>query len=237
MNAIEDNVMTKTWSDLGKKYNPKSILMISAHWETDETYVQSAERPLKINDMGGFPEALYELEYPVKGDLDLSKEVRDLLGIEFDDTWGIDHGTWSILTHMYPKADVPVVQLSLNSRLSAKDYYDIGETLKPLRDNGVMIMGSGNVVHSFRGMDPSSKEPTEWALAFDEAIREAILKREIDRLMNYLDLEGAVRAVPTKEHLNPLFYILGASDETDQVTVLNQYYPFSSFSMTSYVFG
>lgn len=234
MNAILNNAFTREWQDLGKRFKPRAILMISAHWETHGSKIQKTEVPKKINDMGGFPRELYELEYPVKGSFDLSDKVMTLLNAEVDNSWGIDHGAWSILVHMYPEADIPVVQLSLDKNLSAKQHYEIGKALRSLRDEGFMIIGSGNVVHSFQYMN-ASDDQVAFAQVFDTYIKEAILTGDHDAVINYTDSPAAPKAVPSKEHFDPLLYVLGAGI-SDPVEVINNKIVFGSFSMTSYIF-
>lgn len=235
MNAIEDNAYTLNWSSLGQTYKPKGILMISAHWETDGTKIQTTSKPKKIDDMYGFPKALYDLDYPVSGDLDLSHQVMDLVGAEADDSWGIDHGAWSILVHMYPDADIPVVQMSVDKNLSPKEKFQMGKKLSGLRDQGYMIIGSGNVVHSFKNADMSIKGALPFARTFDETVEELILNQAYEELFSYKSIEGADKSFETTEHFDPLLYILGAS-EGDEVEVFNKDYDYGAFSMTSYKF-
>lgn len=233
MNAVEDNTFTNQWKKLGKRFTPKAILVISAHWVTDGAKIQQSKDLKKINDMSGFPGALYDLKYPAKGSIDLSQKIlNQIKSVTVDNTWGIDHGVWSILAHMYPKANIPIVQLSLDKNLSPQAHYELGKQLCFLRDEGIMIIGSGNVVHSFKYMNSYN----DFALEFDELIRLSITNRDYTTCVNYTDLEHAKKAVPSSEHYDPLLYILGASDNSS-VEVFNNQIVFGSFSMTSYLFN
>lgn len=233
MNAIEDNVYTRAWKTLGQQYKPKAILMISAHWLTDGLKVQTAHKPQKINDMSGFPQSLYDMSYPVSGDPILSQRVMDLVGAKEDNSWGIDHGAWSILVHMYPDADVPVVQMSLDKNLSPLAMYEIGKKLSVLRDEGYMIIGSGNVVHSFRYMNSSG--PMPFAVEFDKKIETFITSHQYNQVIDYHLIKDYDKSFQTSEHFDPLLYILGGS-ENNKISVLNQGVEFGAFSMTSYIF-
>jgi 4,5-DOPA dioxygenase extradiol len=235
MNAIEDNVYSNEWKCIGKLYKPKGILMISAHWETAGTRIQSAKFPKKIDDMYGFPKELYDLKYPVSGDEYLTKRVIELTGADIDDNWGIDHGAWSILVHMFPDADVPVVQMSVNKELSNQEKYDLGNKLRVLREDGYMIIGSGNVVHSFKYMNMSGKS-ADFAITFDDAIEEAIKSGNQEKCIDYEKLSGAFESVPTSEHYDPLLYILGAAED-DVIEIFNKDIVYGAFSMTSYIFS
>jgi len=232
MNAIENNEYTNAWSELGKLFKPKGILMISAHWVTDGTKVQTVSKPKKIDDMYGFPKALYDLKYPVSGDIDLSHQVMDLVGAEEDNSWGIDHGAWSILVHMYPKADVPVVQMSLDKNLSPKEMFEMGRKLKVLNEKGYSIIGSGNVVHSFKYMNMT--EPQPFAVEFDHVIEKYVKANDSDKVINYHLIDDYDKSFQTSEHFDPLIYVLGAS-EGSEVEVFNRGVEMGAFSMTSYI--
>jgi 4,5-DOPA dioxygenase extradiol len=233
MNALEDNVYTREWKSLGK-YKPKAILAISAHWETEGLKVQSTKNPIKINDMYGFPQALYDLDYPVEGCSWLTDRVLELVDATVDDSWGIDHGIWSILVHAYPGADIPVVQLSLNKAFSLEQHLELAKSLRILRDEGVMILASGNIVHSFKGMS-SSTEVHEWAITFDDSVEHALMTHSLDKLINYQNLPGGKKSVPTIEHFLPILYFAGTLYEEEKIEVFNKGYVMASFSMTSYV--
>lgn len=237
MNAIDQNTFTKTWAKLGQRFTPRAILMVSAHWFINETAVQNEVFPEKINDMYGFPEALYTLSYPVKGAPWLSEALMEIPGLVINNAWGIDHGAWSVLTHMYPSAQIPVVQLSINKTLAPQDHYTLGKALKPLRDQGVMIMGSGNIVHHLGRVQFNHPSGFDWALAFDGAIKQFILTHDHDKVIHYKALgQSAQFSVPTTDHFDPLLYCLGATSDSDTITVFNEGCIMGSLSMTSYLF-
>ncbi|MDC7232862.1 MAG: 4,5-DOPA dioxygenase extradiol [Spirochaetales bacterium] len=240
MNAIEDNPFTREWKRIGLSVKPKAILMISAHWFTKGTRIQDKEEPDVINDMYGFPRELYELDYRVRGSKELTDTIIQSLSVPVDirNDWGLDHGAWSVLTHMYPHKDIPVVQISVNAQASPEDHFKLGRELKTLRDEGVFIIGSGNIVHNLRRMDFNlPRSGTEWANDFDLFAKDAIQNRDYGSVLNYTSQkETSALAVPTTDHLDPLFYILGASDSEDNITVLNEARIMGSLSMTSYLF-
>ena len=240
MNAIEDNAFTKTWEALGKRLpRPKAILAVSAHWYTEGTLTSDAENPRTIYDMYGFPRALYELKYPVKGDADLTEAVKVILGdtVSIDNGWGIDHGTWSVLCKMYPEADIPVVQLSVHARAAAQVHYDIGKRLATLRDEGYLILGSGNIVHNLALISWDMPGGFPWAQAFDDYVKSAIVEGRHDDVIHYERAgDSAKKAFYTPDHYFPLLYALGASDAGDQVEVFNDVCLMGSMSMTGYLF-
>ncbi len=240
MNAIETNVYTRQWAKIGKMYQPKAILMISAHWYKPATVTQDAKIPSQIYDMYGFPEALYKLKYPAKGDENLTGRVVESLsdyGITIDDSWGIDHGAWSVLVHMYPKADIPVVQLSVNYKLAPAGQFELGQKLAVLRDEGYMIIASGNIVHNLRLVDFYANKPFDWAVAFDDHIEQAIKNKDYGACVNYQGFgDAAKKAVLTPDHYYPLLVLLGTVDDDDSVTVFNKGYEYGSLSMTGYLF-
>lgn len=240
MNAIESNGYTKLWAKIGTMYQPKAILMISAHWYKPATLVQDAPVPEQIYDMYGFPEALYRLRYPARGDTSLTEMVVEALGqsaVSIDNSWGIDHGAWSVLVHMYPKADIPVVQLSVNHRLNPEQQLELGKKLAHLRDQGYMIIASGNIVHNLGLVDFYARDPFEWAIRFDDHIEKAIRNGDYASCVAYRDFGEAARlAVPTPDHYYPLLVLLGTVGENDQVTVFNKAYEYGSLSMTGYLF-
>lgn len=241
MNAIEDNAYTQVWEELGQRIKrPRAILSVSAHWYTKGIKIMNQEQPKTIYDMYGFPKELYEVQYAPKGDPGLAQKVKELIGNagEFDQSWGIDHGTWSVLCRMYPKADIPVIQLSVNALLNPQRHYEIGQMLKPLRDEDVFIFGTGNVVHNLR-MVNWSMENQGFAFAnnFDQFIRDSILKKDFSAVVEYQSQgEDARLSVPTADHFSPLLYVLGACDPTDDVEVLSDSRTMGSLSMTSYLF-
>ncbi|MBR1581367.1 MAG: 4,5-DOPA dioxygenase extradiol [Selenomonadaceae bacterium] len=230
MRAVGDRII----SEHGK---PKAILAISAHWFTKEQLVQSTNAPQQIYDMFGFPEELYRVKYPVKGDLALSYRVVKLLGerVKVDNGWGIDHGTWTVLIHMFPDADIPVVQLSTHITAPARQLYELGRQLSVLRDEGYLIFGSGNVVHNLREIEWDNPNGSDKTLAFNRKIREAITSGDIETAINYGLLDDAKYAIPTPEHYLPLIYCLGAADGA-RAEVFNDVCNLGSLSMTGYFF-
>lgn len=242
MNAIENNSFTAAWEELGKTLpRPKAILAISAHWFVHGTRVLAAAHPKMTYDMYGFPDALYQIVYNAPGATDIAARIKNILGGEVmqDNSWGYDHGTWSVLHRMYPNHDIPLTQLSVNADISASAHFKLGEQLKALREEGVLIFASGNVVHNLRLLDwdnPDSAAP--WAEDFDSQIKNFILAGEFDKVVNYRDLgHGAKMAVPTPDHFYPLLYALGAANRKDKVKVFNEARIMGSLSMTSYIFG
>jgi 4,5-DOPA dioxygenase extradiol len=218
MNGIEENDYTRGWAAIGASMRrPKAVLAISAHWYLPATLITAMDRPRTIHDFGGFPPALYEVSYPAPGDAALARRVQKLLAplaeAGLDQRWGLDHGTWSVLTHVYPKADIPVVQLSIDETRPASFHYEIGKRLRPLRDEGVLILGSGNLVHNLHayawGKHPV--EPFDWAVRFEQKARELMLAGNHAPLVAYETLgRDAMLAAPTPDHYLPLLYVLGA---------------------------
>ena len=241
MNAIEDNIFTKNWRDIAKKIpEPKAIISISAHWYTKGTKIMNEENPKTIYDMYGFPQELYEIIYNSPGDPKLAEYSKSLISknSQYDDSWGIDHGTWSVLVHMYPNRDIPVFQISIDATAPPEVHYEIGQELKSLREQGVLLFGSGNIVHNLRMIDWNMKESGfNWAYEFDNYIRKNIENKNHENIINYSSLgESAKLAVPTPDHFYPLFYILGATDSEDKISIYNDSCTMGSLSMTSYLF-
>ena len=240
MNAIEDNSFSRAWSALGAKLTePKAILSVSAHWFTRGTKVNDSPKPGMIYDMYGFPEELYQLNYPAPGSPELAYRVRSLVGdsVSIDNNWGLDHGTWSVLHRVFPQASIPVVQLSVNAMLTPAEHYAIGQTLRPLRDEGVLIFGSGNVVHNLSRVDWRMNDGQPWAQEFDQWIHQAIETGDHDSVIHYDRAgEAAQLSVPSMDHFAPLLYVLGASDADDAITTINAECTLGSMSMTSYLF-
>ena len=237
MNAIENNEFSRTWIETGKILpRPKAILSISAHWETNGTGVTAMDAPKTIHDFGGFPPALYEMQYPAPGSLDLADMIREVIisaDVRLDQKWGLDHGTWSILCKMFPKADIPVVQLSLDQSKEASFHYLLGKELKPLRNQGVLIIGSGNIVHNLPMMSWKD-EGYDWAIEFDETIKRLILAGDHEAIINYENLgETSLLSIPTNEHYLPLLYILALQDRHEQVRFFTDKVTLGSISMRS----
>ncbi len=238
MNAIEDNKYSNTWKKIGKRFQPKAILMISAHWYVNKTATQDAADPNQIYDMYGFPDELFQLKYSARGDKKLTATVLEELGdsVVIDNSWGIDHGAWSVLVHMYPDASIPVVQLSVNRSKSPQEQYDLGVKLAHLRELGYMIIASGNIVHNLRLVNFGQNEPFDWAIRFDDYIEKAITAREFDKCISYTLEPSSKLAVPTPDHYYPLLTMLGTTGKDDQITVFNKGYEYGSLSMTGYIF-
>jgi 4,5-DOPA dioxygenase extradiol len=225
MNTLRDNLYTRGWRVAGAALpRPKAVLSISAHWFIRGTAVTATSRPPTIHDFGGFPQRLYEFEYPAPGAPELARRIRDLLAptaVALDDRWGLDHGTWSILAHLFPAADVPVLQLSIDATQPATLHYELGKRLAGLRDEGVLLMGTGNVVHNlgaYLWREPD-RPPYEWAARFERAVREALVIGNDAYLVNYEQAgRDAALAAPTPEHYLPLLYIAGARGPGEAVS-------------------
>lgn len=242
MHAVSNNVYTDGWSAIGASLpRPRAILAVSAHWYIPGCAVTAQAAPPTIHDFGGFPRELYEVTYPAPGSPEMARRVQDLLAplpVALDDHWGIDHGTWSVLCRMYPKADIPVFQLSVNARASMEEHEAIGRSLRALRDEGALIMGSGNVVHNLARVDWHTPGGFQWAGEFDGYIKRAILEGRRDDVLHYERAgKAASLAFTMPDHYAPLLYALGASDEHDSIRVFNEACVLGSLSMTSYLFG
>jgi 4,5-DOPA dioxygenase extradiol len=240
MNALADNEWTRAWNEIGRSLpNPKAILCISAHWYVPSLAVTAMSEPKTIHDFGGFPRELFEFQYPAVGSPELADELSELLGpaLRLDSNqWGLDHGTWSVLCHVFPNADIPVVQLSIDETKPTAWHYDLANKLTTLRDNGVLIIGSGNLVHNLHAYawGRHDVEAFGWATRFDSVAREFISKHEHQPLISYESLgEDALLSIPTPEHYLPLIYVLGASRETDPISFPVSGFDGGSISMTS----
>ncbi|MFL5783894.1 MAG: 4,5-DOPA dioxygenase extradiol [Bacteriovoracaceae bacterium] len=244
MNAIAENTYTKMLNRLGEELpRPRAILCVSAHWMTEGTWITHMARPKTIHDFYGFPQPLFDVQYPAPGAPEIADEiirqVKDPPVNADDEMWGLDHGTWAVLRHMYPKADIPVMQLSLHLEQPPLYHYQVGQKLKKLREEGILIVGSGNLVHNLRRINWSEKsEPFPWAVEFDQWTKEKILAREDEALVNdYLKSEAGRLSVPTPEHYYPLLYVLGASDKNEKVRFPFEEIHHSSIAMRSFVIG
>ena len=224
MNAIGHNGYTEAWQRIGEQtLRPKAVLSISAHWYVPETGVTISTNPRTIHDFGGFPRELYQVQYPAPGDPALARHVQQLLApvdVRLDDSWGLDHGTWSVLKHVYPAADIPVVQLSIDETRPASFHFELARKLAPLRDEGVLIAGSGNIVHNLHtyawGRHP--QEPYDWALRFEAMAREMMQTGEFASLINYEKLgRDAALSIPTPDHYLPLLYVLATKQQRESV--------------------
>lgn len=240
LNAILDNRFSREWRAMGAELpKPEKILAISAHWNTHGSLINSDEYPEQIYDMYGFPDELYQLRYDAPGSPELAARVRELAAadVSVNNDWGIDHGVWSILHQMYPEADVPIVQLSVNADAEPEELFQIGKSLKPLRDEGVMIFASGDIVHNLGMVNWELDGCYDWAEAFDNKVTGLVTSGGWDQIVDYHNLSPDWRrAIPTPEHFVPLIYALGAADKEDKVTIRNQGGELGSITMTSFVF-
>jgi 4,5-DOPA dioxygenase extradiol len=246
MVAIQANDISRTWAELAAALpRPKAILAISAHWVTNTTAVTAMAQPRTIHDFGAsFPKALFDMQYPAPGDPALAARVADLLAptpVTLDQSqWGLDHGTWSVLVHAYPQADVPVVQLGLDVKLTPAERFDIGRRLSPLRDEGVLILGTGNIVHNLPAMDwgNAACAPFDWALRFNKVMKQAVSENAPQQAIDFQALgRDAELAAPTPEHFWPFLYVLGARGPTDKARIFNDRIEHGSLAMTSVIFG
>ena len=237
MNALDDNEWTRGWTAATAAIpRPKAILCVSAHWETMGVAVTAEENPKTIHDFGGFPKPLFDLEYPAPGLPALAQRVAGLLSptpVRQATDWGLDHGTWSVLVKMYPQADVPVVQLSLDRTLTPQGHYDLARKLAPLRREGVLIIGSGDIVHNLRAADFRRPEPADWALRFRDTANSLIARGEHGPLIHYETLgPDALASINSAEHYLPLLYVLGLQESGEPVETFNDDV-FAALSMTS----
>ncbi len=240
-NAIEDNEFGRAWAALGRSLpRPKAILCISAHWETNGTWVTAMDQPRTIHDFQGFPQALFDMQYPAPGDPELALRIQKLVAgaeLQLDLNWGLDHGTWSVLSKMYPEADFPVLQLSLDRSREPQYHYDLGRELRVLRNEGILILGSGNIVHNLRTV-VWEDTAYDWAVEFDETIRRLILAGDHAAIIDYPNLGPADRlSVPTNEHYLPLLYVLGAQGTEEQLQFFSDRVTLGSISMSSVQIG
>jgi len=241
MNALADNAFTRALSALADEIpKPKAVLVVSAHWLTRGTHVLTANPPRTIHDFGGFPRELYEVEYPAPGAPDVAARVGELLpSATGDASWGLDHASWAVLRHLWPEADVPVLELSLDVDATPQAHWDLGRALAPLRDEGVLVVGSGNIVHSFAGVswEPDAR-PHAWALDFDAWVADAALRHDGRSLVHY-DAAGAIArlSVPTNDHYLPLLYPAAMATADDAVTFPHTGIDMGSMSMRCIRFG
>jgi 4,5-DOPA dioxygenase extradiol len=242
MAAFEDNKFTRSWAQLGQQLpRPRAILCVSAHWYTEGTGVTAMAQPKTIHDFYGFPEPLYQYHYRAAGDPQLAQQVAAMLTpttVIQDQQWGFDHGSWTVLKHMYPQADIPVLQLSIDGSQPAAWHYALGQQLAVLRNQGVLLLGSGNVVHNLRRLQRDDAAQYPWAVDFNQRVRMAIEQHDHAALIDYQHLgDGASWSVPTPEHYLPLLYVLGASDAHEPVSVLLDDVTLGSISMLSVLCG
>jgi 4,5-DOPA dioxygenase extradiol len=243
MNAIEDNAFSRAWAELGKALpRPQAILCVSAHWETSGAQVTAMEKPRTIHDFGGFPRELYAQQYPAPGSPALARLVQETVRstrVDLDSSWGLDHGAWSVLIRMFPAADIPAVQLSLDRTQPPAYHYALGQALKPLRNRGILILGSGNVVHNLWAARLDDEGGAyDWAREFDETARRLIVSGDHQALVNYDRLGGSARlSIPTNEHYLPLLYVLGLQEPGEDVSFFADRVVYWSLSMRSLRIG
>jgi len=239
MNAIEDNEFSRGWQAIARSIpEPAAILCISAHWETRGTFVTAVEKPRTIHDFRGFPRELFDVQYPAPGSPDLAGKTKAIItGTEvgLDQTWGLDHGCWSVLRHLFPAADVPVVQMSIDSGRDAQSHYELARELAALRERGVLIVGSGNMVHNLGMIDWENPQGAfDWAAEAGALLKQLISEGDHGRIVRYDALGPAMRlAVPTPEHYIPLLYVLGLKAAGESVSFFNDRTVMGSISMTS----
>jgi 4,5-DOPA dioxygenase extradiol len=246
MNAIEENEFVDGFREIVKEIpRPNAILCISAHWETRGTFVTAMDYPKTIHDFGGFPKALFDVNYPAPGSPELAGEIKAIVkktDVGLDYNWGLDHGAWSVIKHLYPEADVPVIQLSLDYTKSAQYHFELASVLSELRGKGVLIIGSGNIVHNLRmvAWDKLNGNPFayEWASEANEKMKSMILNNDFQSLIDYrLQGKSFDLAIPTPEHFLPLLYVLALKNNSDEIKIFNDKPVGGSLSMTSIKIG
>jgi 4,5-DOPA dioxygenase extradiol len=244
MNAIQRNAYTEAWRSIGQALpRPRAILSVSAHWYLPGTWVTAMDAPRTIHDFGGFPRELYQVAYPAPGDPALASRVQSLLAplaVGRDTDWGLDHGTWSVLCHVFPEADIPVVQLSIDETQAGTFHYELGQRLAPLREEGVLVMGTGNLVHNLHAYSWGRHvvAPYDWALRFEERVRGMLREGEHGPLVAYESMgRDAVLSVPTPDHYFPLLYVIGLRHPDDAVTFPVEGFDGGSVSMLSVQVG
>lgn len=246
MNAIEENQFVSGFRDVAKTLpKPTAILCISAHWFTNGIKVTAMENPPTIHDFGGFPRELFQVQYPAKGSPTLAKETKEILAptpVELDEKWGLDHGAWSVIKHLYPNADVPVMQMSIDYTKPPQYHYDLAKRLNSLRKKGILIIGSGNIIHNLRLVDFQNFDKDnygyDWAIEARETVNKYLQNGDYQPLINYSTLSKAVQlAVPTPDHYLPLIYTLGLQEREEKITLFNDKLVAGSLSMTSVKIG
>lgn len=243
MNIVIENQFTKSLVQLGKTLPvPRAILVVSAHWQTRGTFITAGKTPEIIYDFYGFPQQLYDVTYPCPGAFDQIQECSDVFknaGINYDDERGLDHAAWAVLKHMYPNGDIPVMELSLDHKKTPQEHYELGRKLAPLREEGVLIIGSGNIVHNLRLVDWNmDAKPYDWAVNFDEVVKKCILEKNHEALIAYEKLghDGA-QSIPTNEHYLPMLYSLALQEENEDVAFSYEGFQNASISMRGFLIG
>ncbi len=242
MNALERNRYSDAWRAFGESIpRPKAVLCVSAHWYILATAATAMPHPKTIHDFYGFPQQLFEVTYPAPGDPELAARLQDLLdpvwvGLDLD-SWGLDHGTWSVLAHVFPGADVPVIQLSIDASKPPSYHLDLGRRLAPLRDQGVLIVGSGDIVHNLRLANFHQPKPYDWAVRFDSDVQRYLREGDDEALIAYEKHPDGRLAVPTPDHYLPMLYVAGARRDGDEMTVLVEGIDLASASMTAFKFA
>jgi 4,5-DOPA dioxygenase extradiol len=246
MNAIEENEFVEGWRNLGKTLpRPKAILVVSAHWETRGTFVTAVSKPVTIHDFGGFPKALFDVQYPAPGSPELAHEAKRIVtktGIVLDEKWGLDHGAWSVIRRIYPEADIPVIEFSLDYTQGPQYHYELAQQLSALRNKGVLIVGSGNLVHNLRMVAWDKVNESEygydWAITANNKFKQLIQDGNHKNLINYATLGREVQlAIPTPDHFLPLLYTLALKDKNESVSFFNDKPVMGSLTMTSVRIG
>jgi len=245
MNAIEENEFVSAFRKLGQELiRPNAILCISAHWETNGTYVTAMQNPRTIHDFGGFPQALFDVQYPAPGSPELAKETKHIINsteVGFDDKWGLDHGAWSVIKHLYPNADIPVIQMSIDYTKPAKYHYELAKEINSLRHKGVLIIGSGNMVHNLRKVEwnrLNEEFAFSWTIEANEKMKNFILNGEHQSLIDYKSQGKAFDlAIPTPEHYMPLLYTLALKEENETIELFNDKPVGGALTMTSVKIG
>lgn len=246
MNGIENNEFSQTWAKMGQQIvRPKAVLVISAHWLTRGTHITAMEEPKTIHDFGGFPQALFDVQYPAKGSPELAAATKFLItttDVGLDHDWGLDHGTWTVVRHMYPDADIPVLQLSIDYGQPPQYHYELAKEITSLRKKGVLIIGSGNMVHNLRMVDwHKLREPEygyDWAIEMNTIFKQKIADGNHQDLINYQSLnKAAMLAIPTPDHYYPLLYTLGLQDKNENISFFNDKLVGGSLNMTSVKIG
>lgn len=244
MNGIENNEFSMNWHELGQSIpHPKAIIVISAHWLTKGTYITAMNQPATIHDFYGFPQALFDVNYPAPGDVNLAKQVTETIHdyfIELDHDWGLDHGTWTVTKHMFPKADIPTLQLSIDFGKPLDYHYQLATQLKELRKKGVLILGSGNMVHNLRMIAWDKMNDNfgyDWALEINEILKNKIVDHNFKDLINYENLNPSIKlAIPSLDHYIPMIYNIGLKSDKDDLLFFNDSCVAGSLTMTSFMY-